>query len=423
MKKTLKKSLSLILAIMLVFASVPLGAFAASGSTASKIQNVTFSQGSYQYVSMKSLDANVEYEKAEYESDWEILGDEWSWSDMYTFEEYMERFGSYSLWQAGIDEKYEFEITLTNGRKKLLNFADDTVWISPVVWVRVNPAITYADYLDAKENGKDEIRVIFELDIYNTLKQTFLDYDEGMVFEDSLQIVPCFVESITPVSAVPDSFYDFVDTPDISGIEFKIKYGDGTEKTATAEKKITDYGSGITDDEFYLDGTNIYSYIPYESAEAGKPVLCVEYIDAVYEKEITYKESPFEKIEITDCDLHPVKGLESISYKITWKNGDSKEYKERFYDITDWYDYGGRVETVEGGDVYIYPNGYVDLGFEEEEGKSYVVITLADCVDYAVFDFEMAEPPLYGGYLAAIIHAVAATIMMRFEKIFSMFTK
>ncbi len=417
MKKTWRKLAAIILTVIMVMSVAPIHSFAAVDITKlPKIESIRLSDSSFQYVSMKSMDRYVAERKVEYETPDEFFGI--NWSDIHTFEEFFDMGGGYSFYTCpDVPKPYEYEITLTNGRKVKVE-ADSyrAIDISPFYSVEINNfGVRYADYIKAKEEGAEKVELTFEayyiFDVFGYGNREFEEY------KAEINVVPCFVESFEPVSEMPGSFYDFTE-PDISGVDFKIKYADGTEKVLKPEKKRIEYGKLIYDEKYYIDGYYIYNYIPYDSQEEGKSVIRIEFLDEVYEKEITIKESPFESIEITECDLHPVMGLRSITYKVTWKNGESKEYSKRFYDINDWYDnYGGRVATIDGADAYILSSdpGVDYEDFVDEEGKSYVGIYLADCNDCVEFDFELEEPPMVDGYISARIAAIIQAILVSIE--------
>ncbi len=401
MKKTFKKISVLLVALVLLMSIVPMQSFAAEDfdvSDLNLIKDIKFSEDSFQTVSMKAVE-NYFDGMAEYYN--EYLVNRPIGIFLYpTVEDFLNEH-TYTCSSYDSLGDYEYEITLRSGRK--ITYTDDEdCWLSPLIGIySVNAEISYADYLAAKQNGAEEIPVTFETD-YMIRKIGYISVkDNPNVYTSTVKVVPCFVESITAVSGVPTAIPKDSE-PALDGAQFIIVYADGKVRIAAVEETIKDYDAPSSQRDhtpmisYELAGREIDPYVN-DGEEGGTPYLEFSFCDEEFTQNVEVLPSPFEKIEIIECDLDTFFGLRSITYKITWKNGESKEYTRKLTGWDSFYDWSNDINIV---DRYIVEISDLPLGFDDDESvdfdpeKTYVNIQVADCEDAKGYDIKVFD--MYG---------------------------
>lgn len=305
MKKTMKKLLSLTLCVVMLMSVMGIQSFAALDYlfTKPEVQSVALSEKSTQVFSVKELkeyydtvDEVIAYYNEVYEENYtiETLPDDLrDWILNYYLSDSM--------------MPYELDVTFTDGKTVTVDSYDEEE-LGNNYYVSADGWITYDDYLDAVKNNKNTVKLTYTVEVYSL--SAFSDYDKEYTFDSKVDLVDCFVKKLTPVSGVPSKICEDADYIDLNGAKFTIVYADGTKKTATVT-------TGDEIDEFILDGNNIYAY-------EDESVIYIHYQDETYEKKISYKAFPFEKIEFvnyeyTDKDI-------TVEYKVTRTNGKVYEY-------------------------------------------------------------------------------------------------
>ena len=383
MKKFTKKFLSVFIAVLMLAAMMSIQSFALELFKKPEIQSVTLAPDSKDFVSLKEI--------KNYFGDIDELLEEINEEEgeNYTLETLPEDYKEWYLTFALSDSyfEYDYEVTFTDGRKKTVE-SDSFIDIIDSCFFGVEGYITYEDYLEAAKGGKDTVKITYYGYVYG-VSLFGKEYEKEYEFDSQINAVDCVIKSITPVSGVPSVMYEETDYVPMDGAKLRIKYADGTSKIVEIKEVIDEY-----DDVCYMfDEEEIYVYDDWEGT------LYIEYIDEVYTKEISYTEHPFEKVEILNCDYDEEIGVKSIEYKITFKNGTSKEYSKTFEE-------GAFYEALDYIDGYIvilspYDSEYSDI----EDYKVRLCVSVADVVSECVeFDVEVDDGEL--SFLSMIINKI-----------------
>lgn len=387
MKKTLKKITSLALVLIMLITLTSVQAFATFDFLrAPTITSVEFSENSYGAVSLKEL--NQYYDDLE-----ELIRElEAQFGDIdglleensYLGNMYAELY-NFDLGYSNL--KYEYIVSLSNGKKVTVPAFDGYAEVNAFVDVYVDVYVTQEDYLEAVEKGADKVKLTVKGQIYSNALQDFTE-DGDYTSQTELALVPEVVKSITPVSGVPSTLYSDADYIELDGAKFKIVYADGETKVAQVKQNISIKDSYYyTDVTYELDGNELYVVDYYGEEEDAQ--LRFSYLDEEYVKNIKYVDNPFKSVEITNCDFDYEKGLTSISYNIKWKNGKSEDYTKEFTG-TKTVNFYGVIDCIDGYYVELLPYDNSTLMDEtaQEELKMYICVSIgdnvSDCVEYEI---------------------------------------
>ncbi len=423
MKKTVKKVISMAL-VMLMLASVcGIQTFAIFDIfNKVTVTDIAISDTGCTFVSMKELqlcfDENLEYiaeiEEAygiPFEEVLEALRDE---GDEFLLNAYQNLTDVYLGY---LDFEYRYTITLSNGEVVTTSSYENTIEANNLTDITVECYVSYDDYLEAKENNADKIKINFIATEYNSLKNEFVEIFSK---QDEIDAVPCVVKSLKPVSGVPSKIYDTYDYIDLEGAKFKIKYADGTTKTETVVQEIVTDDDGFVYVEHTLDGSPLYAYEDYDF-DTGESSLTFSFLDEIYTKEITVRSAPFKSIKINDCVYDTENGLQSVTYTIKWKNGDTKKYTKEIDNVKEADTYFV-IDCVSSHFVYVETvlaseDWYND--YDETDGeKLRVYVSIGEKVSNpAEFD---APEQASEGILAKLMSLITGIIDM-FKNIISSF--
>ncbi len=291
---------------------------------------------------------------------------------------------------------YEYEITLTNGKKvKYTNDDFGYVEVDRIYEVSCEAYIEYEDWKELLESDLDTVEVHFEIYVYSNLLERDVD-EEPAVFTLEKSVVPCVVKSVTPVSGIPASVYEDYDYIDLEGAKFRVTYADGSKETLTAEQKVTDAEAFFPSVKYTLGGKDLVTYNDEDE-------LTVYYEDAEYTCKLKTVKSPLEAVEITECDYTPEEGLKSISYTVTYTNGKTYDFTKTFSETESgtvmWY---GIIDCFDGYYVNLSPFDPSDME-EENWDKLNFCIGIGEVYDSVSFDMP-------GGEAVGIIGTIAEKV-------------
>lgn len=303
------------------------------------------------------------------------------------------------------DVKYEFEVTLSDGRTFTVinvlapeSFEDAEDYIVSIDGK--NLYMTSSAYIDCQEcleivsqgGTKVPVYILIYAVEYNLNDGSFKIHKEYTLTAEK-EIVPQLVE-IEPVSGMPEYVYDGANYANFENAVFKLTYWDGTVKYETAEYKEDE------ESDFYLDGMYTYNYIDFE----GKNIT-VGFLDDECTVEFSeIRECPFSAVEITDC-IYGEDSLLKISYRITYKDGSTKDFSKELY--MQPLEYRGTFDNVDGYTVYIGAETLISDGF-----AAINVYNLSDDYD---FDIE------YEGFYGTLLGKIVLFFRMIIDRIFNIF--
>ncbi len=391
MKKTLKKLLCTVMALMMLLSVMGVQSLAAPSiglPTATDVEVVLKRD-----VSLKSIGVFYDELRALYEEMSEDFG-----FDGMSFDDFLDSYAGGLMSYQLQDEVEKYIVTLSNG-KTLEVPSEGCLEYNAFYDIFVWTTVTYNDYKEALDNDKKKINVDVEVSVSSEYGGGA--FDKTANFEKSFKLVNCYVKSIKAVSGLPETCYVMDDYLQLEGAKFKITYADGKTKTA---KVKTVFGDGVCDVSYTLDGEKFSYY--FEDDET----VCYTFIDGTVNAPIKMKNGdPFKKIKITDYTLDGAE-VTSVSYDITWKNGTKKSY-------TNEVALGGEEiyatpEYIDGFCVYVYCTE--PFGEEPEEGYDYITVAVGDHEDFVKY-----ESVSGGSFLEKFVKAltdIIAKIMELFSK-------
>ncbi len=209
------------------------------------------------------------------------------------------------------------------------------------VGVFCEPYVLKQDCLDAVAEGRTTVplHVIVHFSYYD---------DEGKMhpkeyrFTTEKEIAPSFAE-ITPVSGLPDCIYEGSYRVDFDNAVFEIKLYDGTVKQA----KVEAFANHYSKKNYFIDEDQF----KYHVNEKNRTIK-ITYLDAEYTYSVNeIKECPFSAVKITDCKFDG-DCLKEISYELTKKDGTTTLYTKQIENS--YPDIDREVDFVEGYAVEIY---------------------------------------------------------------------
>ncbi|MBQ7295288.1 MAG: hypothetical protein IJW86_03745 [Clostridia bacterium] len=321
----MKKTISLILCLIMLFTVLPVVALSAD-ETELPIEAVGVKCADNRPVSFKEVwDHNIDgwpffltYSNITY--DFEVLlSDGTSCFDKVEPLEFMDASASEEYSSQGVSEKSQ--------NKKVGAYCE--------------PYVLKQDCLDAVAEGRTTVP------LYVIVHFSYYD-DEGnrhpkeYRFTTEKEIAPSFAE-ITPVSGMPDCIYEGTYRADFDNAVFEIKLYDGTVKQAKAESYPNDYSKK----NYTLDGDKLKYYVNEKTG-----TIKITYLDAEYTYSVDeVKECPFSSVKITDCKFES-DCLKEISYELTKKDGTTTLYTKQIENS--YPDIDREVDFVDGYAVEVY---------------------------------------------------------------------
>ena len=352
MKKTVKKLAALTLVFMLLFSVFSVQASAAS--IFDKIASVEVI--GEPVVTARELDEYIEtVEKYEWEGE------------------------SYYLYPVDA----VFEVTLTSGEvieTESFSYgenADGKRWISADSYVDIR------DYQTAKENGGDTIPFIFEMYLYSSI-DIEMDYREGT---GEAKLIDCYIESLTPVSGLPDTYRDVgmigsvmgqflpdMEGFDLEGAVFDIKYPDGSIVRDTVEIAVDEDGQEYT----VLNDEEIWWYFDTEES-----AVIINFVDVAYSHPVEFIPFPVSGIVIDEVKVTDTFEAESVSYTVTKPDGTTQSYTYSFDSepVTTILGMDGYMaESVDGAYVVILVSKYYNDDYPTTEILQVTVVADIDAI-------------------------------------------
>lgn len=311
MKKNLKKTLCLLVAMILIVTALPMQSLAVFDKLSLSVERVEFSDNLP--VSNKLIQRESKV------NDYPIN----------------------ITWFVNSDYQYKFDIYLSDG-----SVVEDVAYVEYLKDLRF---VTCA-YVDAQEcakaieNGEDTVSAEVVVDV----QQGFLGIKN---FSSTVEvpIVDEIVSEINLVGDFPENYDPYDPGSAFVGKKFEIRYADGTTKTAAVEDETYRYT---------LDGELIsFSYETKRDYDEDEEV----YIEGLYTSYIDFsevydaKEIPcnFTDISIVDYVISDDAQLVSLTYCLTHKDGTKVENKCDFEPLPPQSYTGTVIDTVEGTDIVL----------------------------------------------------------------------
>ncbi len=315
----MKKIISLILAVIMLFSAVPMQSFAL-GAELEKVEYTDSYPISNKYV-QRLAESPLTY------PDWieyDLMYESMYYFDLYFSNGVILNHGGYyefDLWRCGI-ESFDAEL-----------------------------------FVDAQECQKaiDEGRSTVKA----TIRATLFKLGGGMEvhdFEIEKEIVDEIVRSVKPVDPAPENHNVFNPVESFVGKDFEIEYFDRKEThTLVYDEDTFDHRlNGEHIEIWYDERENV-------NEETGE-VICskgfdIDYLDCeafIYEEAIP---CPFESVDIIDYEINRKAQLEYVKYAINYKDGRTVEKTNTFKEpisITE----EKVIDSIDGYDIKAYINVY-----------------------------------------------------------------
>lgn len=212
---------------------------------------------------------------------------------------------------------------------------------------------SYIDMRECKkayENGANKVKVYTTVTLISSIGIT-LDskkIETEKVFPDKI-VKKLSLTSRKLTAYKIDGMYMLAD---MEGIGFEITYGDGSKKK-TKVKKVSD---SVMYDSYTLDGEIIFADVDFEKSKSGKLYATVYFCDYEMRTSVTVKAFPIKSIKINKVTFDDNFKEKTLTYTITKTNG--KTYKKT-------YEFGKALVTTDilGTNTSIYPSDSFD-GFD-----------------------------------------------------------
>lgn len=222
----------------------------------------------------------------------------------------------------GEGEMYDYKVYLSNGKVLEVKdgyYEEERPLINRIRYCTVTLIVDPNECADAIAQGKETVatEVIVMLGLKNESIVSF-------TAELEKKIVPGVVKGVKLLDPMPEIKEDGYDLEHyFEGKKFEVEYFSGEKKVYTLQKKTTEYG----DELFYFGDVFLYiwkdieGYADEETGESGYAErIYIEYIDATvvfFENKVP---CPYEKIEILDYTVGDA-GVTGITYMLTYKDG------------------------------------------------------------------------------------------------------
>lgn len=279
--KNMKKTLSLILAVIMLLSAVPMQSFALFDSLWPKVVDVEILDNtpiSNKYVQSLASEKNMKNE-------------------------------------VKYDLSSDYRVFLSNGRVIDVNAdSDGSDLKSGVLYTFVSVYVNAEECAKAIELGKKKVNITIWVKLYN-LDDTFRSY----MYYTEKDIVEELVTDIKLYDSMP-KIYDYLNPlPDFVGKEFKVEYCNGGYDILALEK---------CGDDYYLGDKKVNMWCEdgwYDSCSSGSDFGCgivyytalyVSYIDKSCVLDDKHNLWIFDSIDILDYKLNGKGGITAITYKL-----------------------------------------------------------------------------------------------------------
>lgn len=310
--KRFKQTLSLILAVIMLLTAVPMQSFAAFD---------------FFYITIDELEYAGAVAPISYKS---VVSQKTSEDDEYAF----------------FYDNPNYDITLSDGK------AFENEWgivnYKSIRSISFIERINIDDCIKAYEQGKKTVNVEVEAFI-----QYVNNKYNAQTFTLERSLVKEIVKNITLVDTLPEiKENDYNINFNFVGKKFEIEYADGTKKVAAVEE---------TDVDFLLDGESIsisnddkYYYDEVTGEKVYYTGITVEFIDATTIINKQVHTCNYSSIELLDYSFNDDAKLVSVTYRLTYKDGNVIEKTCAFDEESEVDTHGyTTVDTVDGYDVKV----------------------------------------------------------------------
>ena len=286
----MKKSISLILAVLLLLSVVPMQIFAAGEPILESVEVVDTTPISYKHIQTQGSSYYVGMDTD-------------------------------SLYDISDEYSYNYKLYFANGQ--VLNTADNIYGdeLAPygLTGYYVETLFSRKACQEAIEKGYPTVKVTVKVNLYKLSGE--YEYKE---FEVDRAITESIVKSINLIGDIPDCFdnYNFRDS--LYGREFEIEFYDGRKEILAFNNYLGSY---------YIN--SLYQVGRQETDnETGKTVFYRDvemyFIDGMYRVASEKIVRVFEKIDIIDYKFDSNINLKSIKYKVTYQDGRTVVKNESF---------------------------------------------------------------------------------------------
>lgn len=326
--KKMKKTLSLVLAVIMLLTAVPVQSFALFDNLNPTVVKVEFADDlpiSNQHVQNSRF----------------YMGD---------------AIGKTMIYGLGGSYMYDYKVYLSNGKVLEVKdgfYEEKRPLINRIRQCAVMLLVDPDECAQAIAQGKADVTAEVMV-MLNTKNETLVPFTAEL----QKAIIPGMVKDVRLLDPMPEINADYDLTACFEGKRFEVEYSDGEKKTYTLEKKATEYG-----EEFFFGDEALYIWNDmeaYEDEATGESGyadrFCIEYIDAsiaFYEKRVP---CPYEKIEILDHTVGDG-GITGVTYKITYKDGRTLGSTKTFTPLRET-DGSVIIDTVGGDQITAYLSCY-----------------------------------------------------------------
>lgn len=279
------------------------------------------------------------------------------------------------------DCNYTFKLHFSNGR----TVETDSYYLlgedllSGVSYSYVSMSVDSADCAEAIAEGKGTVKVNLSV---------FVVYIDGSIkfysFEKDKPIADEIVRDVTLIDPMPENYNKLDPTADFVGKSFRVEYSDGSEEVLILED--------LGDKGYYLGEESVYMWYGedcYKDSITGETVyyegLEFDYMDTYVVLERKFIPCPFSSFEVTDYELNGKAGLTALSYKLTYKDGRAVEKSFTFDTPVTNEDYVV-IDTVDGYDVSVIVEGWSDY-YYIDAGIGYTIWEIEDYIEGDIKDF------------------------------------
>ena len=389
--KNLRKTLAIILVVLMLMSIVPLQSFAALSLINPEIKSVAFNEGVM--ISMKEIEKLHDY----YNEDIIVLQND--------------RDPFYAEPASGF--YYDnLIVSFSNGKTVELDRLFDEI---PSTTSYSGPKfnVSYEDCKKAIENGDSTVPVNVELSIS-------FERGKNKRFEGDVEckIVESYVKSIRPACELQPFHHKMYYWDYFEGMEMIIEYADGTTKTAPIILgEYTGWFGPLSLDgrPLVAESVSTDGEFPEEMGSSVEFVYC----DASVEVPVEVIDCPYRRIDLIDYTIEKNNVLTSITYKITKMNGET-EIRTKECNITAFTD----AVTIDKVGVYrVDVELNIGMASFKENSSAYIHLSLGD--GYSVYSYRFYDMAEYDArdYCSCICHknGVAKLIYSMLIKIWDLF--
>ena len=298
--KKVKKTISLVLAVIMMLSVVPVQSFALFEN----LQNPRITDA--KFIDERPVSAQDVYDAAgdSNNNDFQYIGYGWKYEYMVYLSDgteikVVDDYGS-------INEKDKFEVIKGNANN--------------IVQCSVDATVIPAKCTSALKSGKDTVTVGLQVDIEFANGGTRYN-----VIRKDHKLIEKYISDIKLITTLEGELWDIY----TEGNLFEVEYADGRKEVYPLESKPVSSDDGTYEwDEYYLNDYAIGFYVPalnYYIGENGEKVYfegsVIDYFDArsLYIKEVL--ECEYTSVDITDYNIDSKGQLQDISYKIVYADG------------------------------------------------------------------------------------------------------